>query len=82
MTVFITKYALFKGILELEAIEIEGDYFVEPPPGLSQVYYPAKKEVWLTLEEAQKRAEEMRLRQITFYENKIKLLKKKKFLVK
>ena len=30
---------------------------------------------------AQKRAEEMRLRQITFHENKIKRLKKKKFLV-
>lgn len=81
MIVFITKYCLSHGILELEAAEIDGDYFVpDAPKGFSEVYYPSKKEVWLTKEEAAVRAEQIRLRRIKFLEKKVRLLKNKSFI--
>ena len=69
MKVWITKYALTRGIFEMEVKSTSRDG--------STVY--GSRDWYKRKTDAVKRAKEMRKREITRLENKIKKLKEKKF---
>lgn len=75
-TIYITKYALTDGILvrEGEPTHTEGGYFYKytPESYLTSAIYG--KDVYLALEPALKRAEEMRVKKIASLEKQIKKL--------
>ena len=79
MKVYITKYALSDGILEKDAEEC--DRF----PGMIRTddgahFHGEGKEWCRTLEDANKRAEEMRLKKIESMKKQIKKLENMKFV--
>lgn len=83
MKAFITKYAILKGILEVDATPIEGGW---PPnrvsftmPGDSYSQYARKGEWHTSIIEAIARAEEMRLKVIDSLKKKLAKLEKMNF---
>lgn len=80
MKVFITKLALTKGIVELEAkpcIDVS-EYMIETRSNGYSVYYH-KKDWYLTKEEAIKKANKMRDRKIVSLKKQIEKLEKLNF---
>jgi len=81
--VFITKYALTKGIKECEAIAAENMDVIVIPKNIGYVnphdLYYYKGQWHKTKELAIKRAEEMRVKKIKSLKKYIKRLEKKKF---
>lgn len=76
--VFITKYALTKGILEKEAeIRDYGYEIAYVKGGFSS--YSLGKEAFRTREQAMERAEKMRLKKIASLKKQIEALEKMKF---
>lgn len=85
--VFITKYALTQGILEEEADITVYQSPIEKPREYARVKgdwsgYPIGKEAFYTLEEAVKRAEEMRKKKIESLKKQIVKLEKLSFNTK
>lgn len=85
--VFITKYALTQGIREEEAEISVFKYVSKEPEENARVRgewsgYPIGKEAFYTLEEAVKKAEEMRKRKIASLKKQIEKLEKMEFNLK
>ena len=76
MKVFITKYALTKGIIELDG-EIKGDYFSTKQRGFHELFF--NKEFYLTREEAVNNSEERRIKKLQSLDNQIKKLSELNF---
>ncbi len=78
--VFITKYALTKGILEKEAEIRDYGYEYEIAYVKGEFSsYPLGKEAFRTREQAMERAEKMRLKKIASLKKQIEALEKMKF---
>lgn len=85
--VFITKYALTQGIIEKETEITIYKSSIEEPIECARVIgewpgYTIGKEAFYTLEEAVKKAEEMRKRKIASLRKQIEKLEKMEFNVK
>lgn len=78
MKVWITNYALTKGILEKEATEC-GDGMINTGEKLGNFFHGEGDEWHRTKESAIKKAEEMRLKKIASLKNQIVKLEKMKF---
>ena len=76
--VFITKYALTKGILEKEAEIRDYGYEIAYVKG-EFLSYSLGKEAFRTREQAMERAEKMRLKKIASLKKQIEALEKMKF---
>lgn len=78
--VFITKYALTKGILEKEAeIRDYGNGYIRAYMKGEFSSYSLGKECFRTREQAMERAEKMRLKKIASLKKQIEALEKMKF---
>ena len=78
--VFITKYALTKGILEKEAEICDYGYEYEIAYVIGEFSsYSLGKEAFRTREQAMERAEKMRLKMIASLKKQIEALEKMKF---
>lgn len=78
--VFITKYALTKGILEKEAEICDYGYEYEIAYVIGKFSsYSLGKEAFRTREQAMERAEKMRLKKIASLKKQIEALEKMKF---
>ena len=78
--VFITKYALTKGILEKEAERCDYGYEYEIAYVIGEFSsYSVGKEAFRTREQAMERAEKMRLKKIASLKKQIEALEKMKF---
>ena len=79
MKVWITKYALTKGILEIECVKI-GDAGVREVGNSFPTYYHGEGNEWhRTKESAIKKAEEMRQKKIESLKKQIEKLEKMRF---
>lgn len=77
ITVFITKYALSKGIITAEASIVKPS-MIEIKEGNFPSFYHGKE--WhITEKEAKKEAEKMRIRRYTSLKNQLKKLENLKF---
>lgn len=79
MKVWIVKYALTKGIYEVECEKNKFGAMMEKSASLPVFYHGEGKEWCRTKEEAVQAAEKMRQQKITSLEKQIEKLKKMKF---
>ncbi len=82
MRVWVTRYALTQGILEIEGEDCGDSMFHYPGNHMDRYdqYYHGQGENWhLTRESAVKRAEEMRVAKIASLQKQIEKLKKVSF---
>ena len=79
MKVWITKYALTKGIFTIEATEPNENGLITPINKLWDCYHGEGREWHRTKEAAIERAEEMRLKKIASLEKQIDKIKKLNF---
>jgi hypothetical protein len=79
-TIFVTKYALTKGVMTYPK-DHDGDCFVvvKDKNGLNGTAIFHGKDWHLTMEAAQKRAEEMRIKKVASLKKQIKELENLKF---
>lgn len=79
MKVWITKYALTKGIIEMECVQF-GDISVREVGNPFPTYYHGEGDEWhRTKESAIKKAEEMRQKKIESLKKQIKKLEEMRF---
>lgn len=80
MKVWITRYALTKGIIESEVIYCGDDMVRERKQGCFPIYYHGEGHEWhKTKESAIAKAEEMRKKKIASLKKQIEKLEKMKF---